>query len=104
MAVRAVVASSAIRIFVMMVWVPGEIPGKVLGKIRQKTPAINKQALGRIVAAFKRELGFISKVQNPDAVLFMTHSDGHYKWERHCSLLFASCRTGWADARDVYRR
>jgi len=61
MAVRAVVASSASRVFVMMIWVPREILCKFLAR-SVNTPAINKQALGRIVAAFKRESGFISSV------------------------------------------
>ncbi len=61
MAVRAVVASSASRVFVMMIRVPREMLCKFLAR-SVNTPAINKQALGRIVAAFKRESGFISKV------------------------------------------
>jgi hypothetical protein len=81
-AVRAVVASSNKRSFVMMVWVPGKNPGKeVLGKkilaaslgskswqqvlarawqqILLSSSAINGQALGRIVAGSQGGFVFI---------------------------------------------
>jgi hypothetical protein len=49
------------RSFVMVDWVPGKFLAKRFGnKICQQTLAINEQALGRIVASFKRELVFIS--------------------------------------------
>jgi hypothetical protein len=44
----------------MMVWVLGEFLAGGLQEVCQQALAINKQALGRIVAAFKRESGFIS--------------------------------------------
>ena len=60
-AVRAVVASSKSRSFVMMAGVPGKfLATRFVNKLCQQTLAINKQALGRIVASFKREFGFIS--------------------------------------------
>ena len=65
-AVRAVVASSKSRSFVMLVWIPRKILGSKTrqqrfgDKVCQQTMAINEQALGRIVASFKREVVFIS--------------------------------------------
>jgi hypothetical protein len=58
----------------MMVWVLGEFLAGGLQEVCQQALAINKQALGRIVAAFKRESGFISGNRSPDLPLFITHS------------------------------
>jgi hypothetical protein len=67
-AVRAVVASSRRRSFVMVVRVLGKFMAKRFGnKACQQTPAINEQALGRIVASFKRELAFISDIPSSES-------------------------------------
>ena len=67
-AVRAVVASSRSRSFVMVVWVLGKFLAKRFGnKACQQTRAINEQALGRIVASFKRELAFISDIASSES-------------------------------------
>jgi hypothetical protein len=52
----------------MVVWVPGRsLAIKFGNKACQQTLAINEQALGRIVAAFKREPGFISVVAGSES-------------------------------------
>ena len=79
MAVRAVVASRAIRSFVILVWIPGEIPGKVLRQSPSTSLRMNEQALGRIVAAYKREFGFISISAKSGCHLFMTYSGSRQK-------------------------
>ena len=54
--------------FCHVVWVPGKFLAKRFGnKICQQTLAINKQALGRIVASFKREPAFISEVAGSES-------------------------------------
>jgi hypothetical protein len=57
-------------------WSPGKIlatNGYLLNK--QASPAINGQALGRIVAAFKSKFVFILNMESRQAPLFMGHSD-----------------------------
>jgi len=46
---------------------------------KQAGLTINKQALGRIVAAFKGEFVFISEQQRPPEPLFIAHSAAHFK-------------------------
>ena len=52
-----------------------------------------EQALGRIVAAFKREFGFISPTRVADARLFIAHSGDHFQIDvLQSSLLFQALR------------
>ena len=65
-AVRAVVASSNKRSFVMMVWIPGKRScDKGLATRLSSSPAINEQALGRIVAGYEGGFVFISEDTKP---------------------------------------
>ena len=65
-----------------MLWVLGNSEGgdEIFGQ-GQQTPAINEQALGRIVAAFDGNAYLFRLRHNSAARLFMTHSEGHFKSE-----------------------
>ena len=88
-AVSAVVASSTRRRFVMMVWVPRKNFWQLTQSLSEKAvsvTAINKQALGRNVAAFKRRILFLFQRQARVLLpLFIAHSGDRFKLQvLHC--------------------